>query len=446
MTTRDPTTRSSLERRQAEQALLEPPVPHTGGLPLGLFTNRPFGWLVVSMGVSQLGFWAFFVAVMGAASFRYHAGPFELGILFSSFSVSFLILTAPFGMLTDRWSPKWLVVLAQIVGVAAVVPALTGGSMAWLYLASVIDGIGAAIAIPARGSLTALLVDEDSLVKANGMLNTASMLAVIIGPGLAGLIVATGGQDAVFWFIAATLVVGGLLLLPIPDRRPRPGEQQSFLSDLVDGFRLAWRQPELRILLFLAGAAWFLLTVLVTLEPLFVKDVLHRGVGTLGFLWSAHGVGAFLGALAVAGSKRASRREILWIAVGLVVSGLGYLGYVATAVLPVAVLGTAVLGVGFAWYLSLSQALIQRVTPEELRGRVTGVVGILQEGASMASAVGIAALGGVILVQPALVVAAAGYVVTGVLGLRSARRLGQSFSATEAAPARSPAAAPGPTA
>jgi ENTS family enterobactin (siderophore) exporter len=187
------------------------------------------------------------------------------------------------------------------------------------------------------------------------------------------------------------------------------------------------------------------LTVLVTLEPLFVKDVLHRGVGTLGFLWSAHGVGAFLGALAVAGSKRASRREILWIAVGLVVSGLGYLGYVATAVLPVAVLGTAVLGVGFAWYLSLSQALIQRVTPEELRGRVTGVVGILQEGASMASAVGIAALGGVILVQPALVVAAAGYVVTGVLGLRSARRLGQSLSATEAAPARSPAAAPGPT-
>ncbi len=411
------------ERAPAEEALLEPSLPHGGALPPALFANRPFTWLVVSSGLSQLGFWAFFVIVLGQASYRFHAGATELGLLFASFSVSFLLLTAPFGMVTDRWSPKWFLLVGQLVSTAAVAVAFAGTSLWWLYLASAIDGVGAAASIPSRGSLTALLVDEGSLVKANGMMNTASMLAVIVGPGITGLLIRRGGQGSVYWFILGALALGSILLLPIPDRRPAGGEEGSFAEDLIEGFRTAVHEPELRSLLVMAASAWLMLTVLITLEPLFVKDVLHRGIDALSFLWSANGVGAFLGALAITRMKRATGREVRLIGASLLIGGLGYLGYVGSRVFALAVAGDVVLGVGFAWYLSLSQALMQRVAAEHMRGRVIGVVGMMQEGASLVGSLGIAALGGLVLVQPFLVSSAALFAVSGVFGLRAGRRL-----------------------
>lgn len=411
------------ERALAEEALLEPMLPHGGALPPALFANRPFTWLVASSGLSQLGFWSFFVIVLGQASYRFGAGPADLALLFASFSVSFLLLTAPFGMISDRWSPKWFLVLGLIVSTGAVTVAFAGASLGWLYVASVIDGVGAAAAIPARGSLTALLVDEGSLVRANGMLNTASMLAVILGPGSTGLLLRRGGQGSVYWFILGVLAAAIVLLLPIPDRRPIGGEEGSFARDLVDGFRVAVHEPELRSLLVMAASAWLLLTVLITLEPLFVKDVLHRGIDTLGFLWAANGVGAFAGAIAVTRATRATGREVRLIGASLLLGGAGYLGYVGTGVFAIAVAGDVILGVGFAWYLSLSQALMQRVAAEHMRGRVIGVVGMLQEAASLGGSLGIAALGGLVLVQPFLAASAALFALSGLVGVRAGRRL-----------------------
>ena len=65
-------------RRQSEEALLEPPFPHSAAPPpRKLLANRPFAWMVASYGVSQLGFWGFFLAILGQASFEFHAGAFR---------------------------------------------------------------------------------------------------------------------------------------------------------------------------------------------------------------------------------------------------------------------------------------------------------------------------------------------------------------------------------
>jgi Na+/melibiose symporter-like transporter len=438
------TKKSSRVRARAEEALLDTPLPHSGAppapprpegasrpAPARLLANRPLTWLVIAHGVLQLGFWAFLVVVLGQASYRFHAGPLQLGLLFSSFSVSFLLLTAPFGMIVDRWSPKWSLIVGEVIALAAVVIVLFGHSLWWLYVSSVVDGVGAAAAIPARGSLSALLVDEESLVRANGLLNTAAMMAVIFGPGVAGALVGSGsaqaGYTAAYAFILAVVAVGTSFLLFVPDRRPRDGEEDGpeggFVADLVEGFRVSIREPELRSLLILAAMAWFLLTVLVTLEPLFVKDVLHRGVDSMGFLWSAHGVGALLGALAVTRLKRAGGREVGLIGGSMIVSAVGYLLYVGSSLWALAVAGNFLFGVAFAWYLSLSQALIQRVAAENMRGRVTGVVGMLQETSALACSLTIAVLGGLVVVQPYLVVSGAALLVGGGYGLRAGRRI-----------------------
>ena len=203
---------------------------------------------------------------------------------------------------------------------------------------------------------------EEDLVRANGMMNTAAMLTVIFGPGAAGLLARHLGQDAVYWAIFATIAAGLCLMLIVPDRRPHGEEQQSFVGDLADGFRVSWREPELRSLMLLAGSAWFLMTVLLSLEPLFVKQVLHRGIDSLGFLWSSNGVGAFLGALAVTRMRRASGREILLIGITQVVGAVGILLYVGTPLFALAVVGNALFGVSFAWFTSLSMALTPAFT------------------------------------------------------------------------------------
>src|SRR5204863_5872265 len=121
-------------------------------------------------------------------------------------------------------------------------------------------------------------------------------------------------------------------------------------------------------------------------------------------------------------ARRASGREVPLIGVSLILTGLGLLAFVATSRLPMAVAGTVVMGVGFGWFLTLSQALIQRVAPEDLRGRVTGVLGMLQETSAVACSAAIALLGGLVLVRPSLLVTAVVLVASGLYGLRADRR------------------------
>jgi len=388
-----------------------------------LLGNRPFRWFLASYGISFLGFWAFFLAILGQATYRYHANASQLALLLAIWSVVFLLLVTPAGMFTDRWSPKWFLVLAQAVAVISVVPAIFGRGVWALYVASVVDAVGAAASIPARGSLTPLLVPEEMLVQANGALNTVSMFGVVVGPGLAGLVARHGGQTLVYWCILGLIAAGLFLMLPLPDRRPVPAARTSFLPEIAEGFRISWREPELRSLLFLACSIWFLLTLFLALEPLFVKNGLHRGVDGLGLLWSANGVGAFLGALALARSKEWGGREVLLIGVSLIISGLGFLAFAGTLIYAVAIIGSAILGVGFAWFLSLSQALIQRVAAENMRGRVTGVFGALQEASAVACTLGIAVLGGLVMVRPYLIGSAVVLAAAGFYGFRADRRI-----------------------
>jgi MFS family permease len=411
------------EREGILEALADRPAPPAPGHPPALFANRPFLWLALSYGAGHTGFYAFFVGVMGHATYGFGADAFQLAVLFSSFSVVFLLSTVPFGMVADRWSPKWMLAIGMAVSISTTIPALLATSIGWLYLASVFDGLAAAIQIPARGALTGLLVEEGALVRANGALNTASMVGAILGPAAGGLVLRYAGQDAVYWLVLGFVAVGGLAILPIPDRRPRVREEVTLFSDLLQGFRVTWRVRELRDLLFLTASIWLFLTVWAALLPLFVREVLHRGADTLGLLWSANGVGSLAGAVAVTRWKQATGREVALVGTSLVVAGLGFLAMSATSRYPLAVAGNVVLGVGFAWFVSLSQALIQRVAGEDVRGRVTAVHGMAGETIGLACTAAIAALAALVVVQPLFVASAVVLAASGLYGLRHAARV-----------------------
>ena len=137
-------------RGGVEETLFDHAPPPGGPLRPALLADRPFLWLVLATGVSNLAFWAYFGAMWAEAPYRFHANQAQMSILLASFSGP-LVLWVPFqGILVDRWSPKWLFTLGVASGVVAIPFAWGADSIRWLYLSSLFAGSGVAAITPAR--------------------------------------------------------------------------------------------------------------------------------------------------------------------------------------------------------------------------------------------------------------------------------------------------------
>jgi DHA3 family macrolide efflux protein-like MFS transporter len=408
-----------------EEPAPEIPRPHPDPAPLPrLLAIRPFLWLVLGEGLANLGLWAFFVAVEGEAAFRFDATPTEFGILLSSYSLVFILASPAFGVLADRWSPRNLMLSGNAANVAFLLVALWAPSLPWLYLATALFGLAEAGTHPSRGALVPLLVDEQRLVQANGMMALAEWIPLIVGPAMAGVVVHVWGSDAPYLVAMASVALSLPLYAAIPDRRKeRPEERESLLAELGGGFREGWRTPILRAMVLRAGAAYALLGLLITLETLYVREVLHREQDFLAFVWAVAGVGAALSAAVLARMRRGAGREHALIAVGLSGAGVGFLLYVGTSSPAVSAVGSFLFAAGFTFFSSPAGALIQRVAAQP--GKVTAVYGMLSEGGPLATSLVVAAIGGFVAVQPWLITAAALFIVLGVFSLFTASRWGE---------------------
>ncbi len=421
-----------------EEVLLEVPRPHPdSGRPPRLLAIRPFLWLVLGEALANVGLWSFFIASEGDAAFQFGATPTQFGILISSYSVVFILASPAFGILADRWSPRRMLMMAHLTAVGFLAVGMLAPSIEWLYVATAGFGLAEAVVWPARGALVPLLVEEDRLVQANGMMGLAWQVPLVIGPALGAVIVRAWGPDAPYLLAMATVLLSLPLFWAIPDRRKGRTEEKGerFLADMAGGFREGWGTPILRDMILRSMAAYLLLGLVITLETLYVKDVLGQGQDFLGVLWAFTGAGAALGSAALVGLKHGVGREHRLIAVGLIGAGLGYLGYVATSSPIVSAVGSFFFGAGFTFVSSPSQALIQRVAVQP--GKVTAVYAMLSEGGPLVTSLLVAVAGGLVSVQPWLVVSAALFILLGFSSLPGSRRRGQVAEA-EPIPERSP--------
>jgi predicted MFS family arabinose efflux permease len=412
------------DRAVPEEMLLEVPRPHPdSGRPPRLLAIRPFLWLVLGEMLANVGLWAFFVASEGEAVFRFDASPAQLGILISSYSITFVAASPAMGIVADRWSPKRLILLAHGSAFVFLFLASLAPSLPWLYGATALFGLAEAVVWPARGALVPLLVDEDRLVQANGMMGVAWQVPLVIGPALAALAVRTIGSDGPYYLAMLAVALSLPLYAMIPDRRkPRATERERFVADLVAGFREGLRTPAIRAVIIRAVIAYLLLGMVITLETLYIREILERGQDFLGVMFSVTGAGAALGSLALAGLKHGVGREHLLMAVGLTGGGVGFFLYIGTSSPTISLTGAFLFGMGFTFFSSPSQALIQRVA--EHPGKVTSVYAMLSEGGPLVAALLVAALGGLITVQPWLVVSAILFTILGLASFPGARRRG----------------------
>ena len=339
------------------------------------FRHRNFRFYWTGQLVSLVGTWMQSVA-QGWLMHRLTSSAFMLGLLGFVQFIPVLPFALLAGVVADRVDKRRMLMvtqsmlLLQATMIAAVVSA--GTVQPWMVLAlAFLYGIANTFDLPARQAFVIEMVGREDL--ANGIaLNSAAFNAArIIGPAIAGLLLAGVGEAACFWINALSFlaVIGGLAAMRLPPRAPDARDSQSVGSTLREGVRYAWSTTSIRQLLVLLAICAGLGFQFNVLLPVYTRDFLHAGPGTYGLLLSAFGVGSLAAAarMTMQHDRWALRRHLLS---GLTLGGIGMAGFAWVRWIPGMFAMGALAGFGLILYVSSTNILVQMTTEDRYRGRV----------------------------------------------------------------------------
>ncbi len=338
--------------------------------------HRPFRVYWIGQWLSVNGTWMQTTAQAWLV-YRLTDSPLVLGVL-SVMRFGPALVGAPIaGVFTDRFSRRRLVLLTQSLSLvqASLMAALTlsGAVRVWQVLVlALCQGVVDTLDTPARQTLQVDIVGIEDLQSAVALNSSAFNAARMVGPALAGVLVAVWGEGVCFAVNAVSylaVLVALLTIRTVPTVRRSEG---SMRTELTEGVRYAWNDREIRLMLVaIAVTSGFGLSY-STLLPVFARDVLHGGVRGFGLLMSSGGLGAIAGAL-VAAARRSGRRVGLIMAVGQGCLGTGLVALALTRNLGLAAAWMVMIGFGVAMQLSTTNSLLQTAAPPHMRGRVVSL-------------------------------------------------------------------------
>lgn len=335
--------------------------------------HRHFRLFWVGQWVSVTGTWMQTMAQSWLV-YRLTDSPLSVGLLTGArFGPS--LFGAPLaGVLADRFARRNLVLAAQALAMAqaAVLAALTltGAVQVWHVLAlALVQGLVEVVDMPARQALQVDLVGAEDLPSAVSLNSVAFNAARMVGPALAGVLVATTGEGVCFALNAASYLAVLLALSAIPPVAGRPAAPAGVGARLAEGLRFVWGEPLLRRVLVAVGVTSLFGLSYITLLPALARDVLGAGARGYGVLLGGAGLGAMAGALGTA-ARQPRSRPLGGIACGQGVLGAGLVVLALTRQLGVALVVMVAIGAAVAVQLSISNSWMQVSSPEDLRGRV----------------------------------------------------------------------------
>ena len=329
----------------------------------------------VGQGLSLIGTWMQQVA-MSWLVYRMTGSAWWLGIVGFAGRIPVLPLAPIGGVVADRWSRKRILYVTNTIaaGQALTLALLvaTGTVEVWHVVAlSMLLGVIDAFDIPARQAWFIHMIDDpEDVGNAIALNSTIFNAARLIGPSIAGLIIAATGEGPVFALNAVTYTAMLVALARI--RTESEGAQDrsaNVIANLLEGFSWAWRFTPVRDVLTLMSLVSFLAVPFAVLMPVFATQVLGGGPETLGFLLAAQGVGALAAALFMA--YRSGMRGLgRLIAAASAVFGAGLIGFAFSESLWLSMLLLAVAGFGLLLQTASSNTFLQMIVGDALRGRI----------------------------------------------------------------------------
>ena len=280
------------------------------------------------------------------------------------------------GMLADRHDRRTVLMLVQapqaVLAVLLMANSLLSRPALWpLYVVTFSIGLCSGLSSPASTAATPALVGEEKLSAAAALNATASQLGQLGGPAIAGLLIAGPGVASCYAIDAVCFAVFGLAMIGLRPMPPVTRAQRPGLRSLAEGFRFV-RHSGIVGGMLLVDTNAMLFGMPQSLFPALASTHFHGGPATFGLLTAAPGLGAMVGAATSGWTGRVRRPGIVVIAAGIAWGGaIALFGLVHS--LPLALFFLAVAGMGDLISEVLRNALLQRYTPDQLRGRVSSL-------------------------------------------------------------------------
>jgi MFS family permease len=301
--------------------------------------------------------------------------PFKLGLLSTLQFAPMLFLAIVAGALTDRLPKRRLIIGTQV---ALLLQAFTLSALVWtgqvrywhLAVLATLLGLVNTVDMPARQSFIAEMVSRESLMNAIALNSAVFNAARVVGPAVAGLLVARYGVALAFLLNGLSFVAVVAALLRIrAEGASRPREGATMGGDIREGVAYALRTPRVALILALLLPVSLFVMNFNVLVPLLARDVLHEEAHGFGLLMASLGTGSLLGAVGLALAGRARPRlRIIFVAAVVTTAATAAMTPVRSFHLAAAVL--FVIGCSSIVFMTSCNTMLQMTVPDALRGRM----------------------------------------------------------------------------
>jgi MFS family permease len=327
---------------------------------------------IAGQSVSLIGTWMQMAAQSWLVFSISHSAT-TLGVIVALQTLPVLLLGPYGGVIADRVDKRRLMVALQsAMGVQALILGLLtiqGDVRLWeIGLLAVLLGLNNAFENPARQSFMLEMVGPESLRNAVSLNSVLVNVARIIGPALAGVLIAVSGEGVCFLVNAASFVavVASLITLDASALRPTPPSGRE-PGQLREGLRYVARTPELAVPLLMMALVGALAYEFQVTLPVMASEALHVGASGYGFMLSAMGVGAVVGGLFVAAKGRTGLPPLVLAscAFGILLLGAGLAPSLALELIALALAGGASIA-----FMATGNSTLQLTAAPNMRGRV----------------------------------------------------------------------------
>lgn len=334
--------------------------------------HRTFRWLWIALTVSTVGVW---MQALGAQWFlvTIPGGGAIVALVQTALTLPMALLAMPAGVLADSFNRRWLLIIVQsgVFLVSLVLTALTAVGVLippTLLVLMAVLGCGSALTLTPFNSLIPELVSRDQIPSSAALVGVAANLARIIGPALAGVLVAYVGFTAVFALSAATAAFFVVVLLRWNGTRERVVQRERFWPAMKSGVRYVRHSPQ--VLKLMLRSFWFTapMMAIFALLPLIATERLGMGSSGYGVLFGVLGAGAVAGGISLTRIRRTmTTNAIVAMAVVGAAVVLAVLPFITVAPVTMALLLLA----GASWTLTNAAlgAALQIYLPAWVRAR-----------------------------------------------------------------------------
>lgn len=342
------------------------------------FRHRNFRLYFFGQLISFTGSWMTTTA-QGWLVYQLTGSKALLGVVAAAASAPMLFFSTWGGWVADRYPKRSVIVWSQVssmcLSLAMAALVFTKVVQPWHIIAlAIVGGITMAFDMPARQSFVIEMTSREDLMNAISLNSSAFNCARIVGPSIAGFLMAHLGIALCFLFDGLSFipVIIGLLLMRLPEKEIALGSQSGPLGQALEGFRYVWGTRRVLTILALFTVVGIFGWSYSVLLPAFARDILHLGANGYGLLMAGSGIGALIAALTVASAGHMlPTRAMALGGVWFFSSALVLFAFSRNLYAGIVLLG--LVGFGLVLYFSTSNTVLQSIVPDEMRGRVMGI-------------------------------------------------------------------------